>query len=217
VYELRTSPLTDRRSRPLGTLLMAHDVTDRKDVEGRLAHLALHDPLTGAANRTLYFDRLAHALDQAARSRRPVAVLYVDLDRFKQVNDELGHGVGDRVLVEVARRLRSVVRKGDTVARIGGDEFAVLLEDLGHDASPRLALAQAAAHIRTVLSRPIDVDGNLLPVSGSVGVALGLDVAPDELVRRADEAMYVEKRKATAARTGVLAALPRPRAPRARR
>jgi diguanylate cyclase (GGDEF)-like protein/PAS domain S-box-containing protein len=191
VYELQASPLTDRRSRLLGSLLLGHDVTERKDVEQRLSHQALHDPLTGVANRTLYFDRLTHALDHAARTRRPVSVLFVDLDSFKQVNDELGHAAGNDVLVTVARRLRSSVRKGDTIARMGGDEFAVLLEDVDADSDP----AQVAAHIRSSLARPMEVSGRQLTVTASVGVATGCDLQPDEIVRRADESMYDEKHR----------------------
>jgi diguanylate cyclase (GGDEF)-like protein len=190
VYELHASSLTDRRARPLGILLMGHDVTERKDVERRLSHQALHDPLTGAANRTLYFDRLSHALDHASRTRRPVCVLFVDLDSFKEINDRHGHKAGDEVLVAVADRLRASVRKGDTVARIGGDEFAVLLEDVSDQAEP----ARAVAHIRRSLSAPILVDGRSLTVSGSIGAATGLDMEPDELVRRADQSMYAAKR-----------------------
>jgi diguanylate cyclase (GGDEF)-like protein len=194
VYELHASAMTDRRSRPLGTLLIAHDITDRKGVEQRLSHQALHDPLTGAANRTLYFDRLTHALDHASRTRRPVAVLFVDLDSFKEINDEYGHRAGDEVLVTVADRLRASVRKGDTVARVGGDEFALLLEDVADEPDPASAVDRAVAHVRRSLSAPMTVSGHRLTLSGSVGVATGLDLEPDELVRRADQSMYAAKR-----------------------
>ncbi|MGB8650610.1 MAG: histidine kinase N-terminal 7TM domain-containing protein [Mycobacteriales bacterium] len=191
IYELHASPLIDRRSRRLGTLLSAHDVTGRKDVEQRLAHQALHDPLTGVANRTLYFDRLTHALDHASRTRLPVAVLFVDLDSFKKVNDELGHAAGNDVLVAVARRLRASVRKGDTIARMGGDEFAVLLEDVTDESHP----AEVAEHIRRSLRRPVLTSGKRLTVTASVGVATGCDLAADEIVRLADEAMYAQKKQ----------------------
>ncbi len=208
VYDLHASTLTDRRSRPVGTLLMAHDITRRKDIEQRLTYQAFHDPLTAVANRTLYFDRLAHALDHASRTRHPVAVLFVDLDGFKKINDEFGHAVGDEVLVTVAHRLRLSVRKGDTVARMGGDEFAVLLEDVTDERDP----ARVVAHIRNALSAPVRVGALQLTVSASIGVASGLDLQPDELVRCADESMYAAKKTGPA--TGDLAAgMPRSRSP----
>jgi diguanylate cyclase (GGDEF)-like protein len=188
-YELQASPLTDRHGRPLATLLVARDVTERKVVEQRLAHQALHDPLTGAANRTLFFERLSHALDHATRTGRPVAVLFLDLDLFKAVNDELGHAAGDKVLVEVARRLHASVRKDDTVARMGGDEFAILLEDVVDEHEP----AKVAKHLHDSLSPPLSIGAHRLSLTASIGVATGFGLDPDELVRRADESMYVAK------------------------
>ena len=208
-FDLKASSITDRHGRLLATLLTARDISDRKAVEERLAHQALHDPLTGCANRTLLFERLTHALDHAQRTRRPVAVLFVDLDAFKAVNDEFGHAAGDTVLLEVGRRLSKVLRRDDTLARMGGDEFAVLVEDVVSDDEAN----RVAEHITTALCGPVVVGGRAITVGASVGVAVGLDVAPDDLVRRADEAMYVVKRarQRTIDVTEVKAATPRQR------
>ena len=191
VYELRASPVTDRRSRLLATLLLAHDITERKAAEQQLTHRALHDPLTGAANRTLFFERLNHALDHSTRTGQRVAVLYLDIDSFKMINDRLGHAIGDQVLLEVAHRLQTTLRKDDTVARMGGDEFAILLEEVSTDRDPE----QVAAHINASLLAPMLVDEHPLTITASVGLATGANVAADELVRRADERMYGIKRE----------------------
>jgi diguanylate cyclase (GGDEF)-like protein len=203
-FELQCSQLTGRRGRRRGVVVMAHDVTEQKSVQEKLSHDALHDPLTGTANRTLYFDRLAHALDHASRTRHPVTVMYVDLDSFKAINDEHGHAVGDAVLMEVARRLRECMRKDDTVARLGGDEFAVLLED----AAGEQTADEVAAHVRSNLALPIVVNGCSLRVSASIGSATGLDDRPDQLLHRADESMYAAKRNGTRTATR---RVPRPR------
>jgi len=204
-YDLSATPLTDRRGRLLATLLVAHDITERKAVEQRLAHQALHDPLTGAANRTLFFERLTHALEHAARTGRSVAVLFLDLDLFKSVNDQFGHAAGDKVLLEVAHRLRETVRRDDTVARMGGDEFAVLLEDVVDQREP----VQVAAKLRDSLGQPMTIDEHAMAVSASIGIATGLDLEPDELVRRADERMYDVKK--SRARAGIRPKLPNQR------
>ncbi len=167
------------------------DVTGRKELEERLEHRAFHDGLTGLPNRALFTERLEHALARAGRRENPVAVLFLDLDGFKEINDELGHEAGDRVLVEVARRLKENARPGDTVARLGGDEFTVLLEDTqgAEDA------ARVAERISGKLSPPIRLEGVEVSVSASIGVALGdpARVRPQDLVREADNAMYRSK------------------------
>jgi diguanylate cyclase (GGDEF)-like protein len=151
---------------------------------------ALHDPLTKLPNRTLFLDRLRLALSRAARLVSPVAVLFLDLDGFKAVNDSLGHAAGDQLLVQVAERVRQCLRPVDTVARLGGDEFAVLLEDVGHDGEHSVA-----ERILEVMRTPLVVEGTELVVRASIGIALG--AAPDEgasdLLRRADLAMYTAK------------------------
>ncbi len=169
------------------------DVTERRRLEAELAHQALHDALTGLPNRVLFRDRVAHALGRAARgpgARPDVAVLFVDLDDFKAVNDGLGHAAGDRLVAQVARRLLGATRGSDTVARLGGDEFAVLLEGL---ADPGEALP-VVARIADVLRHPVAVGGREVAVSASVGLAhaaAGDDA--DAVIRHADVAMYEAK------------------------
>lgn len=169
------------------------DVTAMKAEAADLAHAALHDPLTGLPNRTLLMDRLAYCLGRLRRADRVVAVLYVDVDRFKSVNDSLGHAAGDAVLVEVSQRLRSAVRPGDTVARLGGDEFAIACGDIDDDAD----VITVADRVASLLNRPVTISGQIIELSGSVGVAATRDAAhdPTELLRAADIAMYQAKAK----------------------
>ncbi|MCK2125179.1 EAL domain-containing protein [Thauera aromatica] len=166
-----------------------NDVTDRKDAEARLSHLANHDPLTGLPNRNLLHDRLAHAITRRGEGLN--AVLFLDLDRFKLINDSYGHDVGDELLRAVAARLQHCLRAEDTVARLGGDEFVVLLEDL-----PSVdAAAAIAGKIASHLSVPVTVGERELPLAASVGIALhprdGSD--PQTLLKHADTAMYRAK------------------------
>jgi diguanylate cyclase (GGDEF)-like protein/PAS domain S-box-containing protein len=166
------------------------DVTDRKRAERQLQHDALHDALTGLPNRVLFCDRLDHAMRRDARRSQPPVVLFLDLDRFKIVNDSLGHQVGDRLLSEVARRLQLALRPGDTVARLGGDEFTVLLEDLE---SPADAGA-IADRILGSLTAPFVVEDRELFLSASVGIAVAAHEArPEDVIRDADAAMYRAK------------------------
>jgi diguanylate cyclase (GGDEF)-like protein len=164
---------------------------ERRRYEERLRHLAFHDSLTGLVNRSLFVDRVDHALAGRERSQRLVAVLFCDLDDFKTINDSLGHSVGDQVLIAVADRLRGCVRATDTPGRLGGDEFAILLEDL---AGPRDADA-TADRIRRALQRPVLADGAEIKVQASIGVAVadGRVGSTDELLREADLAMYATK------------------------
>ncbi len=159
--------------------------------EAMLRHQAFHDALTGLANRALFRDRLEHALVLHARGRHPVALVFLDLDDFKVVNDTLGHGTGDELLVRVAERLTGVLRGGDTVARLGGDEFAVLIED---DGDPEEVAARALDAIR----QPFQVGGGSLEVQASMGVCVlepgDAAVGADELLARSDTAMYAAKR-----------------------
>jgi diguanylate cyclase (GGDEF)-like protein len=163
----------------------------RRSVE-RLRHGALHDALTGLPNRTLFLDRLEQSLRRARRrgTERAAAVLFLDLDRFKLVNDSLGHAVGDELLQAVAERLDGAIRPGDTVARLGGDEFTVLLEDVG-DAREAAVVAE---RVLATLHDPFAVAGRELHISGSIGIALAAPEAdPEELIRDADVAMYRAK------------------------
>jgi diguanylate cyclase (GGDEF)-like protein/PAS domain S-box-containing protein len=173
-------------------VLNGRDVTERRALERELNHQALHDTLTGLANRSLFFDRLSHAMDRSARGDNPVAVLFLDLDDFKAVNDSYGHPAGDQLLVEVAQRLKSATRPGDTVARFGGDEFAVLVES---GKMPEAA-HEVASRIIGALTPAIRVLTSDVAMRPSIGIAIANPlVTPVELLRDADLAMYVAKRK----------------------
>ncbi|MGZ8377435.1 MAG: putative bifunctional diguanylate cyclase/phosphodiesterase [Gemmatirosa sp.] len=191
--------LTVRRVDVLGagaTLMgMAQDVTARRELEARLSHQAYHDPLTGLANRTRLRDRLENALGTPGRSIESVALVYVDLDDFKKVNDSLGHAAGDRLLRVVAERLLNATRGSDTVARLGGDEFAILLENVRSDEDVLVVAERVGRAMRT----PFQLEGKEVFVGASVGIARASAApsqasAPDELLRNADVAMYVAKR-----------------------
>ena len=176
-----------------GIVLNARDISERKELEDRLAHQAFHDPLTGLANRALFVDRLGHALERAKRQDELLAVMFVDLDGFKVVNDSLGHEVGDRLLVTVGERLRAYSRATDTVARLGGDEFTLLLEDvIDVDGAARVA-----ERIQNQLRVPVELDGHEVVVSASVGIALTApgQHAADDLLRNADIALYRAKNR----------------------
>jgi diguanylate cyclase (GGDEF)-like protein/PAS domain S-box-containing protein len=175
--------------RVAGIVLNARDVGERKALLDQLAHQAFHDPLTGLANRALFYDRVSHALALAHRQGRTVLVLFLDLDDFKQVNDTLGHAEGDRLLTMVAARLRACARTTDTVARLGGDEFAVLVEDQSGEGAARLI-----ERIREQMGYPFSLAGTDVTVSASIGSASGHGGSVDDIVRHADLAMYSAKR-----------------------
>ena len=161
----------------------------RDDAERRLLHRALHDPLTGLPNRALLEDRLGQALGRASRDGGTVAVLFLDLDRFKIVNDGLGHAAGDELLVEVASRLAPLLRAGDTMARFGGDEFVVCSERCDEEAA-----LQLAHRLLSALAEPFAISGGVVTVDGSIGIALGTGgETPDAVLRDADLAMYRAK------------------------
>jgi diguanylate cyclase (GGDEF)-like protein/PAS domain S-box-containing protein len=166
------------------------DVTERKAAELQLQYDALHDSLTGLPNRVLFQDRLEHVARRGLRSDGTAAVLFLDLDRFKIVNDSLGHLVGDDMLVAVADRLLSVIRPGDTVARLGGDEFTILLEDLADFEEAQVV----ADRVLATLDAPFTVRGQELYLSASIGIAMiPPGATPEEVVRDADAAMYRAK------------------------
>lgn len=167
---------------------------ERKSLEAQLAQQALHDPLTGLPNRTLLLARLGPALARARRTGERVAVLYLDLDSFKPINDQFGHDAGDAVLVEVASRLKAVVRPQDTVARIGGDEFAVLCDGFPADAEIHSLVARMADAVGSPL--PDGIGDGVRRVTASIGAAFAGEAdSPEDLIKMADEAMYREKRR----------------------
>jgi len=175
---------TSIRSTPGAILGIATDVTDRKRLEQELAHQALHDTLTALPNRTLFMDRLARALAAMQRSNRLNAVILLDVDNFKVINDAMGHGAGDRLLIDLAERLQKCVRPGDTVARFGGDEFAVLLEEIVAEDDAVVV----ASRILDSLRQTLYLSGREVSPSVSIGIAIGRtkDDTPEELVRSAD-------------------------------
>lgn len=198
--ERKSAPLPVQRQDELGQLArslvqMQEEIVEHLEELGRsrsaLEHLARHDPLTSLPNRRFFFERLEHALAAARRSARPLAVIFVDLDHFKELNDSLGHSAGDRVLQAVANLLRSATRESDTVARLGGDEFVILIEQL--DDPSRVAAVLHKLHERFQL--PMLLDGHEVQVQASMGVSLfprdGDDI--ESLVQQADRAMYTAK------------------------
>ncbi len=173
------------------TLGAAFDITDRKRADEQIKNLAYHDPLTGLPNRLLFRDRLRLAVAQAHRAGQKLAVLFLDLDRFKVINDSLGHGLGDRVLQTVAARLQASVREGDTVARVGGDEFILILPGVERP----LQVARVAEKVCDALKEPFVLDGHELFVTTSMGISVYPDDGEDAeaLIKNADTAMYRAK------------------------
>ncbi|AGA33075.1 diguanylate cyclase/phosphodiesterase (GGDEF & EAL domains) with PAS/PAC sensor(s) [Thioalkalivibrio nitratireducens DSM 14787] len=183
----------DRLAGAFGTL---EDVTERRNREEAIRRLAFHDALTGLPNRRLLLDRLQQALASSQRNRCHGALMFLDLDRFKDLNDTLGHDHGDLLLKEVAQRLREQVRQSDTVARFGGDEFVVIVAPLSQDAGDAGQQARRIAEkLRAALSTPVSLKGEPYRVTSSIGVQMfvGVEVTVPELLRRADEAMYAAK------------------------
>ncbi|MGB9376934.1 MAG: EAL domain-containing protein [Mycobacteriales bacterium] len=178
----------DRQVR--GIVLNSRDITERMALEEQLNHQAFHDPLTGLANRVLFRDRLQHALAKSARGESTVAVIIADLDDFKQVNDTLGHELGDRLLATIAGRLEGMTRTGDTVARLGGDEFAIILEN-----TDEMTAREVAQRVVTETSVPVHLEGHEFVLGASVGVAIARVpvTTGEDLARHADVAMYAAK------------------------
>ncbi|MBI3344927.1 MAG: EAL domain-containing protein [Gammaproteobacteria bacterium] len=181
----------DEQNKLIGHYCFMHDITQRKQAEARLEHLALYDPLTGLPNRKLLDDRLRQVLSEADREGHMVALLFIDLDHFKHINDSFGHGMGDKLLRAVAGQLSAGLRAGDTIARLGGDEFAVVLPNIRHVDE----VAGIVRKIQALLDAPFTVDGRELHVSASIGITLyPLDEGDVEgLIRNADTAMYHAK------------------------
>ncbi|HUG15824.1 MAG TPA: PAS domain S-box protein [Thermomicrobiales bacterium] len=188
---LSSSAVRDQNGSVLYFLSQFQDITERKELELQLSHLALHDSLTGLPNRTLLMDRLDRATSTARRHGGIVAVLFVDMDNFKLINDSLGHAVGDEALVGIARRLQSCVRDEDTIARFGGDEFIIMLGRIGHAARA----IEVADRVLEAFRQPLRIHDRDMIMSPSIGIALsegGLHDR-DELLRHADIAMYRAK------------------------
>jgi len=189
-FQSRAVPEFDGEGRIEHVLVVTSDITALKRSEAELAHQALHDPLTGLANRALLLDHLRGALGRASRHPGSLVLLFLDLDRFKLVNDSMGHSVGDELLVAVADRLKRVVRPGDTVARLGGDEFVVLLEDVGAQEE----VTDVALRIKRVMADPVAIGTSEVFTTTSIGIAIAEPSHDAEgLLRDADSAMYLAK------------------------
>jgi diguanylate cyclase (GGDEF)-like protein/PAS domain S-box-containing protein len=174
-------------------VMIVEDITERKALEAQLVHRSLHDPLTGLPNRLLFQDRLWHALERGRRENTATCVLITDLDGFKAINDELGHPMGDLVLVTFAERLRSVLRASDTAARLGGDEFSIVCENT--EPADAEVLAE---RLRASVTEPLSLGGTTVSIGLSIGigsVAGGLEPGDvyEHVVRAADDAMYADK------------------------
>jgi diguanylate cyclase (GGDEF)-like protein/PAS domain S-box-containing protein len=186
-------PLFDANHQLVGALGVNRDISDRVKETKRLEHLAHYDQLTEIPNRYLVFDRIDHLIDQSERDMRTFALLFIDLDKFKIINDTKGHAFGDQVLVEVSLRLKQSIRNSDTVARIGGDEFVILLENM-------IDKSNVDSVIKTIMdtiSRPFKINDEKLTVSCSIGVSIYPDdgITTDSLIAAADKAMYNNKHK----------------------
>lgn len=181
----------DEHGRVVNYIFIFSDITERKQTEEHIRHMVEHDFLTGLPNRSLLLDRLQQAMAAAKRHQAKLAVLFLDLDRFKNVNDSLGHHVGDRLLQAVAERLKKCVRTNDTVSRQGGDEFVIMLADIGDDGQ----VAHVAANILKSISQPYQIEEHVLHISTCIGIAVypgdGNDM--DSLIKHADTAMYHAK------------------------
>lgn len=189
--ELTIAPVKDENGAILHFVGIKHDITERKKTEERILHLAQYDVLTDLPNRALLNDRLQQAIAAARRDETGLALMLIDLDKFKPINDTLGHDVGDLLLKEVARRIRGCVRESDTVARIGGDEFVVLLRTIAHVPDAKAV----AEKIRNALNQSFELAGQSLSISSSTGIALYPEhgSSETELSKNADIAMYHAK------------------------
>lgn len=184
-------PILDDNNQMIGALGINRDITARVEETKRLQYQAHYDALTKLPNRTLFFDRLAKTLAISKRKKHAFALLFIDLDYFKSINDKYGHDIGDQLLVEVSRKLQSCIREADTVARISGDEFVILLTEIASNDEPGIM----AKRIIDILSKPIQVKGHTCHIGASIGISLYPEHSSDmdELLVLADKAMYEVK------------------------
>lgn len=194
-FEYVLAPVLDEQDQTEAAVCILRDVTERELAEEKVWHNAHHDLLTGLPNRRLFLDRLKQEIKHAKRSGRPVAVLFMDLDGFKQVNDSLGHEAGDRLLADVAERLAGSVREGDTIARLGGDEFTLIVTG----ASRRADIERVARTVIDTLTEPFEIMNQPVPISVSIGISIYPQDAttPAALLGTADQAMYKTKQSGT--------------------
>lgn len=199
IVRLEASPIIDDNGKFIGIIESTRDITSRIEEENRnkkkvarLSKMAHHDPLTSLPNRLLFKDRLKHALTKAARNGNILSVLFIDLDGFKRINDNLGHDIGDQLLCSVATKLKSCLRESDTLARLGGDEYIILLDEL----SKIDGAIQVARNIMEIFSTPFLINNKELYVTGSIGISLYPQDADsaETLMKHADMAMYEAKR-----------------------
>jgi len=190
---IRINTIRNQEGKVVSFVGVMSDITERKEKEELLTKLAYRDPLTQLPNRLLLQDRLAQAMNQADREREELAVLFLDLDGFKSINDSLGHDIGDLMLQEVAKRLQNLIRSGDTVSRLGGDEFIVLLTEMTSEEN----VAEVALKMTHRLSEPYTLNGKVLRGSASIGIALYPQdsIDADMLIKKADLAMYKAKKE----------------------
>lgn len=193
VLSINAAPLYDAANVFVGVVALVTDITERKRLEEQLTQQAFYDSLTRLPNRKLFLDRLRHSLTVVRRRGATVAVLFLDLDRFKPVNDSFGHAAGDTLLAAVGERLLTCVRSSDTVARFGGDEFTILLEDISHSSDT----TRVAERIIAAVRKPFKIDNQRMKVGASIGIALctpaNVDAGAEDLLRQADIALYQAK------------------------
>ncbi|WP_297575006.1 sensor domain-containing diguanylate cyclase [uncultured Deefgea sp.] len=189
--QLSISAICDQNDVVLQYVVLCSDITERWDREQLIHQMALHDGLTGLPNRTLLMERLGQIIAKSQRDSRQIALMFLDLDGFKKVNDTLGHSIGDEVLKTVATRLSSLLRNTDTVARLGGDEFVLLLDNPENSE----AMAQIGARVISIMNEPMQFDNAEAHIGVSIGIAVFKDrtSSPEALLKRADEAMYAAK------------------------
>lgn len=195
-FELSTSAKFQAEQSPRHFMMLSRDITDRFKAQEQVEHIAYHDPLTGLPNRALLLDRLNHLMAVSRRTQRFGAILFIDLDEFKRINDFYGHSFGDKVLKTVANTLSQSLREGDTVCRLGGDEFVVLLSDLAHDKESAVSIAHTIGEkLRTALELSNLIDGRPYTATASLGISLfpRQDETSEDLIREADIAMYRAK------------------------